>query len=131
MGEYPDPVIDSAADSLPAAAIFDAVWTGLIEVLGTATTATLIRRAAKRAAATAPDLPSVVVNRNTVTYEVEIPAIWRRPGDTRARHSLQTLFTELGFLLRELTGLVVIRRLERLAQIREAGFSFDEERHER
>jgi hypothetical protein len=37
---------------------------------------------------------------------------------------------ELGFLLRELTGLVVIRRLERLTLIQEAGFSFDEERYE-
>jgi hypothetical protein len=34
-------------------------------------------------------------------------------------------------LLRELTGLVVIRRLERLALIREAGVSFAEERQER
>jgi hypothetical protein len=130
MGESPDPAIGGAVGSLPAADVFDAVWTALIEVLGTATTATLIRRAAKRAAATAPDLPSVVVNRNTVTYEVEIPAIWRRPGDARARHSLRALLMELGFLLRELTGLVVIRRLERLTLIQEAGFSFDEERYE-
>jgi hypothetical protein len=131
MGEFPEPVTGAAVGSLPAAEIFEAVWTALIEVLGTATTATLIRRAAKRAAATAPDLPSVVVNRNTVTYEVEVPAIWRRPGDARAWHSLRALLTELGFLLRELTGVVVTRRLERLALIRAAGLSFDEERRER
>lgn len=130
MGGSPEPVTGAAVGPLPAAEIFDAVWTALIEVLGTATAATLVRRAAKRAAATAPDLPSVVVNRNTVTYEVEIPAIWRRPGDARAWHSLRALFTELGFLLRELTGLVVTRRLERLPLIRDVGFSFDEERRE-
>jgi hypothetical protein len=117
--------------SLTAAEVFNAVWTGLLEVLGTAATAALVRRAAQRISATAPDLPSVVVNRNTVTYEVEIPAIWRRPDDPRAQHSLRVLLAELGFLLRELTGLVVIRRLERLPPIRESGLTFGEERFER
>ena len=78
-----------------------------------------------------PDLPSVVVNRDTVTYEYDVPAIWRRPGDARALHSLQTLLRELVLLLRELTGPVVIRRLERIAPLREAGLSFGEEQHER
>jgi hypothetical protein len=131
MGESPESAIGDASGSLPAAEIFNAVWAALIEVLGTAATATLIRRAAKRVAATAPDLPSVVVNRDTITYEVEVPAIWRRPDDARALHSLRALLTELGFLLRELTGLVIIRRLERLAPIREAGLSFGKESHER
>jgi hypothetical protein len=130
MGESPDPVMRGVSGSLAAAEIFNAVWTGLVEVLGTAATATLIRRAAKRVTATAPDLPSVVVNSSTVTYDFEVPAIWRRPDDARALHSLRALLTELGFLLRELTGLVVIRRLERLAPLREAGLTFGEERPE-
>jgi hypothetical protein len=117
--------------SLAAAEVFDAVWGCLIEVLGTAATATLIRRAAKRVSAIAPDLPSVTVNRDTVTYGYEVPAVWRRPDDARALHSLRVLFTELGFLLRELTGDVVVRRLERLAPLREAGLTFNEEPHER
>jgi hypothetical protein len=127
MGESSEPTIRGCSDSLTAAEVFNAVWTALVDVLGTAATATLVRRAAKRVSATAPDLPNVVVNRNTVAYEVEIPAIWRRPDDPRARYSLRTLLAELGFLLRELTGEVVIRRLERLAPIRDAGVTFGEE----
>jgi hypothetical protein len=131
MGESTEPTVRGFSGSLTAAEVFNAVWTGLVEVLGTAATAALIRRAAQRVSTTAPDLPSVVVNRNTVTYEVEIPAIWRRPDDPRALHSLRALLAELGFLLRELTGLVVIRRLERLPPIRESGLTFGEERFER
>ena len=131
MGESPESAMFGSAEPLAAAELFTLVWQGLVEVLGTAATGTLVRRAAIRAAAITPDLPSVVVNRNTVTYEYEIPAIWRRPDDARALHSLRTLLGELGLLLRELTGGVVVRRLERIAPLREAGLSFGEERHDR
>ena len=132
MGEAPEPAVrDSFRASFAPAELFGFVWNGLVEILGTATTATLIRRAAMRVAATTPDLPCVVVNRNTITYEYEIPAIWRRPGDARALHSLRTLLRELGLLLRELTGGVVIRRLERIEALRDAGLSFGEEKHAR
>jgi hypothetical protein len=131
MGESPESAVRASAERLAAAELFTLVWQGLVEVLGTAATATLVRRAALRAAASAPDLPSVVVNHNTVTYEYEIPAIWRRPDDARALHSLRLLLGELGLLLRELTGTVVVRRLERIAPLRKAGLSFGEERHAR
>jgi hypothetical protein len=131
MDESPAPALGAPAGPLAAAELFTLVWQGLVEILGTAATATLIRRAAARAAATTPNLPSVVVNRNTVTYAYEVPAIWRRPGDPRALRSLQALLVELGLLLRELTGPVVIRRLERIAPLRDAGLSFGKEQHER
>ena len=131
MGESPESAMFGSSGPLAAAELFTLVWKGLAEVLGTAATATLVRRAATRAAATTPDLPSVMVNRNTVTYEYEVPAIWRRPDDARALDSLRTLVGELGLLLRELTGPVVIRRLERIEPLREAGLSFGAERHER
>jgi hypothetical protein len=130
-GESPAAAMRAPAGPLAAAELFTLVWKGLVEVLGTAATATLIRRAATRVAATTPDLPSVVVHRHTVTYEFEVPAIWRRPDDARALHSLQTLLEELGLLLRELTGLVVIRRLEHIAPLQDAGLSFGKEPHER
>jgi hypothetical protein len=124
MGDSSEPTMRGSTGRLAAAELFTLVWQGLVEVLGTAATATLIRRAAARAAATTPDLPSVVVNRNTVTYAYEVPAIWRRPDDPRALRSLQALLEELGLLLRELTGVVVIRRLARIAPLRDAGLSF-------
>jgi len=130
MGDSPEPAMRGSTGPLAAAELFSLVWQGLVEILGTAATATLVRRAATRAAATTPDLPSVVVNRDTVTYGYEVPAIWRRPDDPRALHSLQMLLEELGLLLRELTGLVVIRRLEHIGPLREAGLAFRKEQHE-
>ena len=55
-----------------------------------------------------------------MTYEYQIPAVWRRPGDPRALMSLQALALQLGVLLAELTGPVVIRRLEKIEALQHA-----------
>jgi hypothetical protein len=104
--------------------LFVLIWSSLAETLGTAAAATLIRRATKQAVHTTPDLPSVTINRDTVTYGYEVPAIWRRPADTKTLASLQALATELGSLLVELTGVIVVRQLERIEPLREAGIVF-------
>jgi len=112
---------------LAAADLFDLIWNDLVEVLGTAAAAVLVRRAAKHMAGCTPDLPTILVNRKTVTYEYEVPAVWRRPGDPRALMSLQALALQLGVLLAELTGHVVIRRLERIEALQYAQISFRKE----
>jgi hypothetical protein len=104
--------------------LFDLIWSSLADTLGTAAAATLIRRAAKQAGRTTPDVPSITINRNTVTYGYEVPAIWRRPADARALASLRALASELGQLLVELTGVIVVRQLERIEPLREAGIVF-------
>jgi hypothetical protein len=114
-------------EPLAAADLFDLIWNGLVEVLGTAAAAVLVRRAAKHVASCTPDLPTIIVNRKAVTYEYEVPAVWRRPGDPRASASLQALAEALGVLLEELTGVVVIRRLERIDALRDAQISFRRE----
>jgi hypothetical protein len=112
---------------LAVADLFDLIWNDLVEVLGTAAAAVLVRRASKHVAGCTPDLPTVVVNRKTITYEFEVPAVWRRPGDPRASASLQALAYALGVLLTELTGDVVIHRLERIDALRDARISFRKE----
>jgi hypothetical protein len=110
--------------SLTPADLFGLIWTSLTDTLGTAAAATLVRRATKQVMQTTPDLPSVIINRDTVTYAYEVPAIWRRPADPRALASLQALATELGRLLVELTGVIVVRQLERIEPLRNAGIVF-------
>jgi len=112
---------------LAVADLFDLIWNDLVEVLGTAAAAVLVRRASKHVASCTPDLPTIVVNRKTITYEFEVPAVWRRPGDPRASASLQALAHALGVLLTELTGDVVIRRLEKIDALRDARISFRKE----
>ena len=104
MAEISAPEMRRSSGPFAAADLFTLVWKNLVEVLGTAATATLIRRAATRVAVMTPEAAIEVVE----------------PDDR-----------ELALLLRELTGPVVIRRLERIAPLREAGLSFGEEQHER
>ena len=96
------------------------------ELLGTAATATLVRRATKRLAAEAPARPMVNVTRNTVTYEYEVPESWRRAADPDASRVLRAFAKELGVLLTRLPGSVVVERLEREPRLRESGVSFVE-----
>jgi hypothetical protein len=107
-----------------AGELFDLLWQRLAELLGTAATATLVCRAAKRAAAEA--LPTVIVNHDTLNYEYQVPESWRRAADTNALRSLRELVTELGVLLTRLTGPVVVEHLEREPRFRQSGVSFVE-----
>ena len=112
-------------DTQPTAGeLFDLLWEQLAELLGTAATATLVCRAAKRAAAEA--LPTVIVNHDTLNYEYQVPESWRRAADTNALRSLRDLATELGVLLTRLTGPVVVEHLEREPRFRQSGVSFVE-----
>ena len=111
-------------DKQPTAGeLFDLLWERLAELLGTAATATLVRRATKRAAAEAP---TVIVNHNTLNYEYKVPESWRRAAETNALRALRDLAKELGVLLTRLTGPVVVEQLEREPRFRQSGVSFVE-----
>ena len=107
-----------------AGELFDLLWERLAEQLGTAATATLVRRATKRAAA--EGLPMVSVNHNTLNYEYKVPESWRRAAETNALRALRDLAKELGVLLTRLTGPVVVEQLEREPRFRQSGVSFVE-----
>jgi len=117
----------SDQDVTSAAEVFDVLWESLADVLGTAATATLLRRAIKQAAARASWSEPVTVARNGLDYQYRLPETWKQPGNEEAVGALRLVAAELRVLLVELTGPVVVRRLARLAPFREQGIDFSEE----
>ena len=117
----------SDQDAFSAAKLFDLLWESLADVLGTAATATLLRRAIKRAASQNSWPESITVARNGLDYEYHLPETWKQPGNEEAIGVLRAVAAELRVLLIELTGPVVVRRLARLAPFRKLGIDFSEE----
>ena len=107
--------------------MFDLLWEFLADVLGTAAAATLVRRAIKRATSQTSWSEPVVVARNGLDYEYRLPDTWKQPGNEEAGGALRVVAAELRVLLVELTGPVVVRRLERLAPFRDQGIDFSDE----
>jgi hypothetical protein len=109
----------AAGARLTAADLFKLLWEGLADVLGTAATAVIVRRAARRAASGNPELVDLVIVRETLDYRFTLPQAWTEPAaDDRA---LRDLVRELRPLLIELTGPVVVRRLAQIPALRERG----------
>jgi len=115
----------SDQDMTSAAELFDLLWESLADVVGTAATATLLRRAIKRAASQTPE--PITVARNGLDYEYRLPETWKQPGNEEAIGALRVVAAELRVLLVELTGPVVVRRLGRLAAFRKRGINFTDE----
>jgi len=114
-----------------AAELFDLMWETLADVLGTAATATLLRRAIKQAAARTAWPEPVVVTRAGLDYVYFLPDAWKQSGNDEAVDALRIIAAELRVLLVELTGPVVVTRLGRLAALRKWGIEFsDEGRHD-
>jgi hypothetical protein len=120
-------VSHSDQDAMSAAELFDRLWEALADMLGTAATATLLRRAIKQAASQTSWSEPVVVTRNGVDYEYRLPETWKQPGNEKAVAALRVVAAELRVLLVELTGPVVVRQLARLAAFREQGIDFSDE----
>ena len=114
-------------DATSAAELFDLLWESLADVLGTAATATLLRRALKAAAAKTSWSESVTVGRKGLDYEYLVPETWKQPGNEEAVGALRVVAGELRVLLVELTGAVVVERLGRLAPLRKSGIDFNDE----
>jgi hypothetical protein len=108
-----------------AGRLFDQVWLTMVDVLGGPATATLLRRSIKRAAIYSPDLRFLLITRAGFDYAYEIPAGWRE-SHAAAVASLRQLAHELTPLLRELTGQVVVHRLEADPELRRCEILFQE-----
>jgi redox-sensitive bicupin YhaK (pirin superfamily) len=102
--------------SLTDAALFGRLWEETVEVLGPTATATILRRAARRALPRSPALAALDIARVDGVFRYTLPRSFDRPD---ARAPLRDLLDELGPLLAELTGQVVFRRLERVPQLRD------------
>jgi hypothetical protein len=116
-----------AGAGLSAAALFKLLWEGLADVLGTAATAVLVRRAARRAAARNPELAELAISREKLEYRFTLPRAWTERADAAAAIAtadalaLRELVGELRPLLVELTGPVVVRRLAQIPELRARG----------
>jgi len=121
------PAVSIAPDATSAAEMFELLWGALADVLGTAATAILLRRAIKRAMSRAGWSETPLVARNGLDYQYRLPEAWKEPGNDEAREALRVVAAELRGLLVELTGPVVVRRLGRLAPFREWGIDFSDE----
>ena len=117
----------SDQDAASAAELFDLLWESLADVLGTAATATLLRRAIKAAASRTSWSEPVIVTRNGLEYEYRLPETWKQTGNEEAVGALRVMVAELRVLLVELTGAVMVARLGRLAAFRKAGIDFTDE----
>lgn len=107
-------------------ALYAILWDALTELMGGAATATLVRRAAQRAATRAPDLEGVTIERDRFVYRYVVPASWDLAPEPRdAARAFDELVTQLRPLLVELTGDVVVRRLRRTPGLERCGHLLD------
>jgi hypothetical protein len=103
--------------------VFAVVWDALADILGTAAAAAIVRRAAGRAVVEHPALRELIISRQNLEYEWKLPEAWSRQRE-RGRLGLRVLAAEIGVLLRELTGTVVIARLEQIPQLQACGLTW-------
>jgi hypothetical protein len=97
--------------------LFAVLWRALTDMLGTAAAATLLRRAALRAAPRCPELSTLSIIREDLEYRYTVPASWSEPAAEPPR-ALCELTRELDVLLRHLTGSVVVNRLAQMPELR-------------
>jgi hypothetical protein len=103
-----------------ASALFAVLWNLLAEMLGTAATAAIVRRGAQRATPNHADLADLVIVRDHLRYRYTLPGAWSQAAE-RGNVPLRALAREIGRLLLELTGTVVIRVLEQSPELRAGG----------
>lgn len=93
--------------------------------MGSPATATLVRRAARRAVGRVPELQGLEVKRQDFEYRYTLPASWN--DDAQAGlEALRALSAELEIVLEELTGRVVLHRLGTLPELRDCGLFCEE-----
>lgn len=111
---------DHGSAGPPPAAVFTILWDALSDLLGTAATAMLLRRAAQRATPRDPELSKLAIVRFDREYRYTLPAAWheRTKGPP---HALRHMVAELLPLLEELTGPLVVRHLAQIGELREQG----------
>ncbi len=115
-----------------AAELFQRLWDEVADLVGTAATAALLRRALKRASVKEPELAAPVLRREGLEYAWALPAAWHDPERRDAVEQLGRLVRDdLHPLFRELTGLVIARRLAQAPELVEAGLAGEEANHER
>ena len=106
--------------------LFTVLWESLADIIGTAAAATLLRRAAQRAAPRWPELAALLITRESLDYRYCVPPAWNHPAEDPPP-ALRELTRELWALLVDLTGPVVVGRLARVPGLRDRGIVPQEE----
>lgn len=110
----------AAGGEIPVSTLFAILWESLADLLGTAATATLLRRAARRAARQSPELAELSIERHGLAWTHTCPPAWSGASPDHL-HALHALIEELRPILVEMTGQLVIRHLEKIPELRERG----------
>jgi hypothetical protein len=108
------------SEALCAGDLFSLVWQALADILGTAAAATLLRRAAQRAASRSPELATLSIARDSLEYHYTVPTTWNAPA-AAPEQALRELVAELCALLIDLTGPIVVNRLAQIPELLERG----------
>jgi hypothetical protein len=133
MSKVPGPGsgrLDGSTSSagLSVSALFTILWDALADLLGTAATATLLKRAARRAVARSPELIELAIRRDGLGYSYTCPSSWSG-NSSGTPPALRELIAELRPLLIEMTGQIVVQHLEQILELRGRGlFAPQEER---
>jgi hypothetical protein len=109
-----------------SATLFVLLRDALADMLGTAAAATLLRRAAHRAAPRSTELAELGIVRDNLEYKYMLPAAWN-DSTKGTQHALRHLVAELLPLLVELTGPIVVTRLAQIPELRACGIALSRE----
>jgi hypothetical protein len=104
------------AAALSCAVLFKILWDQLADILGTAATAVVLDRAARRARTRSHELDGLTISRLDGQFGYVVPPSFARAQGPSA--ALRSLFDELRPLLVELTGQVAVRHLEEAPELR-------------
>lgn len=105
-----------AAEGLSGSVLFGILWDALVDLLGTAATAVLVRRAARRALLRSGELSELSIDRVDEEFGYVVPESFNRAVGPPV--ALRDLAEELRPLLVELTGEVVLRHLANVPELR-------------
>ena len=109
-----------------ASTLFRITWQSLVDIVGSGATATLLRRSVRRATAAGVDFTGVVIEQRGIEPGYLLPEEWAKPS-TKSIETLRALTTQLRPLLVELTGPVLVARLNENPELRRAHLFADEE----
>jgi hypothetical protein len=111
----------------PATAVdlFALLWRSLSDLLGSATTATLLRRSRNAVAQRWPAIADLQIDREGLEYGYHLPASWST-ADGEALDAVRALVGELRPLLMELTGEVILSQLDTNPTFAESGIVFSQ-----
>lgn len=125
-GMKPSAPVPPAPGAITTAAdLFGVLWRALSDLLGSATTATLLRHSRNASAQRWPKLAELQIDRDGLEYRYRLPASWSVAGGD-GMDSMRDLVGALRPLLMELTGEVILTQLDANPTFAESGIVFSQ-----